>query len=1272
MQKVMDRFDLRKALQERILILDGAMGTMVQRHHLSKSDYHGERFRDHEINLSGNNDLLSLTQPQIIEDIHRQYLEAGADIIETCTFGAQRISQSGYGLEGLVREMNVAAAQNARRAVDKFLSSPSGTGRQAWVAGSIGPTGKTLSMSPDAADPARRNLSFDELAEAYLEQILALQEGGVDLFLVETIFDALNAKAAIYALDLAAEQTGRRLPLMISVTIADKSGRTLCGQTLEAFWASIAHAHPLLMGINCALGAEEMRPYLRLLSGMVNCAVSCYPNAGLPNANGGYDETPQHMASVLAEYAKVGWLNLAGGCCGTSPDYIRAIAEALKDLKPRPIPDNQAMPALLSGLEIYRIAGSDRLEMGALDSRVEAESSVSAGGEVEAVQARKSRQPNEAAQRHGNSGSALTFIGERCNLSGSAKFARLIRNGDYEAAIAVARRQVENGANVLDINLDDAMHDTVEVMQHFLRLLTAEPDIAAVPIMIDSSHWEVLQAGLKCLAGRSLVNSISLKEGEAEFKRRAKEIRRLGGLTVAMCFDEKGQGDTLARKREIVDRICHILLEELHFSPREIVIDLAVLAVATGIESHANYGRDFIEATAYVNSRWPGVMTNAGVSNVSFSLRGNNPAREAMHSVFLHHACRAGLTMGIVNAGLLRNYDELAPDLRQAVEDAILNTHPGAAEILLEVAEKHRGDTAAKSVTEHDSWRAATVAERLKTALVRGFTDYLEEDIKEAAESGMRPIDIIEQALMGGMHEVGELFGAGRMFLPQVVKSARVMKKAVACLEPYFKDSPQGDNLRGRIIMATVKGDVHDIGKNIVSVVLGCNGFQIEDLGVMVPAEAIVQKIKETDAQLLGLSALITPSLDEIINVIISLENAGIRIPVLVGGAATSPVHTAVKIAPHYSGVVIRIADASLVTESVNNLLNKETRDLYIAKVREEQQKLGLEWQTRMENLKLRTFEQAQELAPRFHWQVDTDIIHPEDPGVKSIDFNLADLVQYIDWGELLKAWGLNGAYPQILEDQEQGAQAAKLYQDGRSILEYIVKTQALKVRGVYGLFPAQGRCNDILLYENVNDSEPRFIIPTLRQQRGDVEVCLALSDFVTPCEVGCRDWLGVFAVSAGFGLEKLRASYEENNDEYHAIMAGFLADRFCEAASLYLHKLVRTQCGLTDPAGQTVKDLLLQRHRGIRPAPGYPACPDHTLKKVIWQLLEPERRIGLNLTDSCAMYPANSVSGLYFFAPQARYFSLGRIGRDQVEDYSKRCGRSVEETEHWLANNLA
>ena len=1230
----MSGLSLQDALKERVLVLDGAMGTMVQRYKLGESDYRTERFKDHPVNVKGNNDLLSITQPFVIQDIHRQYLEAGADIIETCTFGAQRISQSEYRAEHLVREMNLAAAHNARQAIKDFLSKPENADKQAWVAGSIGPTGKTLSMSPDVEDASVRSITFDEMVEAYLEQILALQEGGVDFFLIETVFDALNAKAAIYALDLAKEKTGQSLPLMISVTIADKSGRTLCGQTLEAFWASVCHAKPLLVGMNCALGAEEMAPHLQSLNSLVNCGISCYPNAGLPNAEGGYDETPEHMAGVLADYIKKGWLNLVGGCCGTSPDYIRAIAQAVKGLQPRAIPEVRPTPALLSGLELYRLP----------------EKSLAA-------------QPNSAA--------SFTMIGERCNLSGSAKFARLIRSKDYEAALAIARRQVENGANVIDINLDDSMHNSVQEMEHFLRLLTSEPDIASVPIMLDSSHWEVLVAGLKSLAGRSLVNSISLKEGEAEFKRKALEIRRLGGLPVIMCFDEKGQCDTLERKKEIVDRACHILIDELGLAPSEIVLDLAVLSVATGIESHASYGLDFIEAVAYVNKVWPGVMSNGGISNVSFSLRGNNPAREAMHAVFLHYACRAGLTMGIVNAGMLKNYDEIAPDLRQAVEDVILNKDPEAAERLLEVAERHRADSSAAVVSSQDDWRKAKVGERLKNALVRGLTDYLAEDIKEAIAEGMTPLQVVEQALMGGMRHVGELFGSGKMFLPQVVKSARVMKKAVACLEPYFADSQNGQELRGRILMATVKGDVHDIGKNIVSVVLGCNGFQVEDLGVMVPESDIVTKAIETKAQMIGLSALITPSLDEIVNVVKCLEDAGVRIPVMVGGAATSPIHTAVKIAPHYSGLVIYVPDASLVTEVVNNILNSESKSTYEAAIRSEQEALREQWQNRLHNLELHSFAEACKRSPHFNWQVSSDIAQPQDPSVKVVDFDLRELSNYVNWQEFLAAWGLKGLYPDILNDAELGDKANKLYADGRSVLEYIMRTKALKVRGIYGFWPANSSGEDILIYAKESDVEPTTILPTLRQQAENLEVCLALADFIAPKECGRKDWLGMFAVSSGAGLPELKAKYEEQNDEYHALMVGFLADRLCEAAAECLHKKVRSICGYADPDNISMQDILLHHTRGIRPAPGYPSCPDHSNKALIWHLLKPTEHIGVCLTDSYALSPASSICGFYFSAPWARYFSLGKISREQAEDYSKRCGRTLPETERWLGTNL-
>lgn len=1211
---------LELALQERILILDGAMGTMLQAYNLQEEDYRGQFLQDHPQPLKGNNDLLGLTKPEVLKEIHRQYLEAGSDIITTCTFGAQRVSQADYGLEDWIEALNLGAVRAARQAVDEFLADPAHEGRQAWVGGSIGPTGKTLSMSPDVADAAQRNLEFDQLAQAYLEQILALQKGGVDLLMVETIFDALNAKAVIYAAEVAAQRTGKRLPLMLSVTLSDRSGRTLCGQTLEAFWASVAHGRPLLFGLNCALGAEEMAPHLEVISKLVNCAVSCYPNAGLPNLAGGYDETPEEMAQIMARYAKAGWLNAVGGCCGTSPQHIKALSQAVASLPPRTIHPERPWGSLVSGLEAYSL-----------------------------------RRPG-----------VFTLVGERCNLSGSAKFARLIKSQDWEEALGVARAQVERGANILDINVDDAMHDSAAVMEHFLRLVVTEPSLS-LPLMIDSSRWDVLERALKNCPGRSLVNSISLKEGEDEFKRRAQEIRRLGGLVVVMAFDERGQGDTLARKKEIVDRACKILIEELGFAPQEIAIDLAVLAVATGMESHARYALDFLEALSYLQERWPGVMSNGGISNLSFALRGNNPVREAMHSVFLYYAVQRGLTMGIVNAGLLCPYQEIDPQLCQAIEDVLLDRDPQATERLLAEAEKHRGDKAKVVAATNEEWRQGNWQERLAQALTRGVSDYLESDLQEALEAGATPLVIIEEGLMAGMRQVGELFGAGQMFLPQVVKSARVMKRAVQILEPYFQGDSQQPN-RGRVLMATVKGDVHDIGKNIVSVVLGCSGFQVEDLGVMVPTSEIVAKVQETGAQVVGLSALITPSLEEMVNVVQALDQAGLALPVLIGGAATSALHTAVKIAPHYRGPVVYVADASVATSIVAQLLDPASAPLFLAELARQQAQLRQEWEERLERLELRSWEEARSLAGRSPAPAPEDessVARPQSLGqVVEAAYSLERLEPYIDWTEFLSAWGLKGHYPQILEDPLLGERARRLVEEAQNLWSEWARRPQMEVKGGYLFYPAYAKGEDI--YLELPDGREK-LLPTLRQQRSDLKSCLALADFVAP--KGQEDYVGLFAVCVGEGWAKLQEELERSGDDYRKLMASFLADRAVEAGALLLHLEARRACGIEEES--SLLELMLGRHRGIRPAPGYPACPDHALKRLIWELLEPGRW-GMELTESCALRPASSIAGFYFNSPQARYFSLGKIDRQQVEDYARRTGQSLAEVERWLAPQLA
>jgi 5-methyltetrahydrofolate--homocysteine methyltransferase len=1216
---------LQELLRQRIVIIDGAMGTMIQRYQLDETAYRGARFANWPHDLKGNHDLLSLTQPQIIEAIHRQYLEAGADIIETNTFTATAISQADYQTQHLVYEINLAGAQIARRAVEAFMASR--PGRVCFVAGSLGPTNRTASLSPDVNHPGLRAVTFDQLMEAYYEQVRGLMDGGVDLLLVETIFDTLNAKAALFAIEKYFDEHGRRLPVMISVTITDASGRTLSGQTVEAFWNSVSHASPLSVGINCALGAAQMRPYLEELSALAPVYLSCYPNAGLPNAFGGYDERPEQMAEVLKDFALNGWLNIVGGCCGTTPEHIRAIKEAVAGIAPR-IPSQPEPYTRLSGLE-------------ALTIRPETN---------------------------------FVNIGERTNVTGSAKFAKLILNGQYEEALAIARQQVENGAQMIDVNMDEALLDSERAMTTFLNLIAAEPDIARVPIVIDSSKWSVIEAGLKCIQGKGVVNSISLKEGEERFKEQARLIRRYGAAVIVMAFDEQGQADTFERKIEVCARAYRILTEEVGLPPQEIIFDPNILTVATGIEEHNNYAVAFIEATRWIKQNLPLAKVSGGVSNISFSFRGNNAVREAMHSAFLYHAIQAGLDMGIVNAGQLTVYDEIPKDLLELVEDVLLNRRPDATERLIEFAEsvKKQG----KAEVKEDAWRAGTVEERLAHALVKGIVDHIEADTEEARQKYSNPLAVIEGPLMAGMNIVGDLFGSGKMFLPQVIKSARVMKKAVAYLQPFMEaKKAEGSNgqVKGKVLLATVKGDVHDIGKNIVGVVLGCNNYQVIDLGVMVPCEKILNTARQHQVDLIGLSGLITPSLDEMVHVAREMQREGFTIPLLIGGATTSRLHTAVKIAPAYEHPVVHVPDASRAVGVLSNLINPELRQKFDQENRRQQELDRERYRRRDEQKPLLSLEQARQRRVPIEW-ARTEIARPSFIGIRVLDdFPLDQIVPFIDWTPFFHTWQLRGLYPKILDDPNLGRKARELFDDAQELLERIVKNKLLVARGVYGFFPANSVGDDIEVYADQSRTQVRVTFHTLRQQADKPagQPNYALADFIAPKATGIEDYIGAFAVTSGVGLEALCERFERDHDDYNSIMAKALADRLAEAFAELLHKQARADWGYGLNEKLSYEDLIKERYRGIRPAPGYPACPDHTEKRLLFDLLQAEESVGIHLTETFAMIPASSVSGLYLAHPEARYFAVGKIGRDQVEDYARRKGIELAEAEQWLAPNL-
>ncbi len=1219
--------DIRKLAEDRILILDGAMGTMIQRHHLSEADYRGPRFADYHRPLQGNNDLLSLTQPEIITAIHRAYLDAGADIISTNTFNGNGVSQADYGMEDLVYEMNVAAGRIARAAADEFtVRTPH---KPRFVAGSLGPTNKSASLSPDVNDPGARSITFDELKIVYKEQARGLLDGGVDILLVETIFDTLNGKAAIAGIEELFDERGAEVPLMISGSIVDASGRNLSGQTAEAFWFSVEHARPFSVGLNCSLGAKEMRPFLEAMTKVAETRVSCYPNAGLPNEFGGYDQTPEEIAAYLKDFAQNGFVNIVGGCCGTTPDHIRAIAEAVESLQPR-VPPELEQRSTYSGLEPLVVTPTTN----------------------------------------------FINIGERTNVAGSSVFRRLVMEGNYEEGVRIARQQVESGAQMIDVNFDDGMLDGEAAMTRFLNLIAVEPDIARVPVVLDSSKWSVIEAGLKCVQGKAVVNSISMKEGEEVFKEHARAIRRYGAAAIVMAFDEQGQADTVERKVEIAIRAYKILTEEVGFSPDDIIFDPNVLAVATGMEEHNNYARAFIEATRIIKATLPGVRISGGVSNLSFSFRGNNLLREAMHSAFLYHAIKAGMDMAIVNAGQLPVYEDIPPDLLERIEDVLLNRRPDATERLVAYAETVKGK--GKKKVEDLAWREKPVNERLSYALVRGITDFIEQDTEEARLAAADPIHVIEGPLMDGMNVVGDLFGAGKMFLPQVVKSARVMKKAVAYLLPYIEEAKRqsGTNSHsaGKIVMATVKGDVHDIGKNIVGVVLACNNYEIIDLGVMVPAEKILQRAIDENADLIGLSGLITPSLDEMVHIAKEMTRLGFTKPLLIGGATTSRIHSAVKIDPVYAGPVVHVIDASRSVGVVEKLINPESRDQYVADVKAEYAKLREYHAAGRANRSLLDLPTAR--SRRFHsdWN-QVDIVRPAELGIRIYDtINLGTLAEKIDWGPFFHAWEMRGAYPAILSDPIKGHEARKLFDDGQATLEQIIRHGQLTARAAVGLFAANAVGDDVVLWTDDTRSTPLTTLHMLRQQtaRGENRPCYSLADFIAPEESGVADYMGTFAVTAGIGIDALTAHYMADHDDYHAIMVKALADRLAEALAEHMHEEVRKHLwGYAPDEDLTHEQLVREQYRGIRPAPGYPACPDHSEKRTLFKLMNVEEAIDLHLTEACAMVPTAAVSGYYLAHPEASYFSVGKIGRDQLEDYAARKDISADEAERWLRPNL-
>lgn len=1219
---------LESLLAERIVVLDGAMGTMIQTYKLGEADFRGERFKSHPQELKGDNDLLCLTRPDVVRAIHDAYLEAGADVIETNTFSGTSIAQADYALEHVVYDLNVAAAKIAREATDAFTRKT--PDRPRYVAGAIGPTNRTLSISPKVNDPSFRAVTFDQVRAAYYEQARGLVDGGVDVLLVETIFDTLNAKAALVAIEELFAERKMRLPLLISVTITDKSGRTLSGQTVEAFWTSVRHAHPLAVGINCALGASEMRPFLAELASVANTYVSCYPNAGLPNAFGEYDEQPEATAKLIAGFAGENFVNLVGGCCGTTPPHIAAIARAVAKLPPRKFSREKPKLSQFSGLETLTIRPDTNFLM----------------------------------------------IGERTNVTGSARFAELIKKSDYNTAVEVALEQVRNGANVLDVNMDEGMLDGVEAMTTFLNILATEPEVARLPIMIDSSKWTVIEAGLKCVQGKCIVNSISLKEGEDDFLQKAELCKRYGAGVVVMAFDERGQADNTSRRIEICTRAYQLLTERVGFDPLDIIFDPNILAIATGLEEHADYAKSFIESARIIKEKCPGVKISGGVSNLSFSFRGNNVVREAMNSAFLFHAIKAGMDMGIVNAGQLIVYEQIEPELKQRVEDVLFNRRPDATERLVELAEQVKGKGKKKEVEQE--WRQGTVEERISHALVKGIVDFIEADVDEALKKYPRPLAIIEGPMMDGMKVVGDLFGAGKMFLPQVVKSARVMKRGVAHLLPHMekeKAATGESHAHGKVLLATVKGDVHDIGKNIVGVVLGCNNYQVIDLGVMVSCEKILETARTEKVDIIGLSGLITPSLDEMVHVAKEMERTGVKVPLLIGGATTSRQHTAVKVAPQYTSSTVHVLDASRAVGAVAGLLDPKQREKLDRENRADQERLRQE-HARKRGKPLLSLADARARGPKIEWRKE-DLARPMFTGRRYIDeVALAELIPYIDWQFFFSAWELRGKFPAILEHPEYGESARTLYRDARRLLDEIVHKKLLHAKGVYGFWPANSDGDDVVLFTDETRAQELMRFPMLRQQQqketqDSDKPYVSLADWVAPRSSGLADWMGAFAVTAGVGAEQLALRFERQLDDYDAIIVKALADRLAEAFAEYLHERVRREWGYGRGEQLTNRDLIDEHYRGIRPAIGYPACPDHSEKAKLFELLDANRQ-GMTLTEHFAMLPAASVSGLYFAHPQARYFNLGRIDRDQWEEYAKRKGVAPAEVQRWLGPNLS
>lgn len=1217
------------------MILDGAMGTMVQQYKLEEKDFRGDVFPDHPIDLKGNNDLLVLTRPDVIKEIHLQYLEAGSDIIETNTFSGTQIAQADYKLEHIVYDLNKKAAELAKEAVTEYKQK---TGKQCYVAGALGPTNRTCSLSPDVNNPAYRAVTFDELVDTYFEQICALVDGGVDLLLPETVFDTLNLKAAIVAIDKYFEDKDYRLPVMLSVTITDASGRTLSGQTVEAFWYSVRQARPLSVGINCALGASEMRPYIEMLSKISDCYISCYPNAGLPNplSDTGYDETPEMTSGLLDEFAASHLINIVGGCCGTTPPHIRAIAEQVKAHPPRIKPTLEAAT---------RLSGLEPLVMKA-------------------------------------DGGLFYMVGERTNVTGSPKFAKLIKENNFEAALAVARQQVESGANIIDINFDEGMLDSEKCMTHFLNLVASEPDICRVPIMIDSSKWSVLEAGLRCIQGKCIVNSISLKEGEEVFLNHARTVMNYGAAVIVMAFDEKGQAATLEDKIRICQRAYKLLVEEINFPPEDIIFDANVLTVGTGIEEHANYAVDFIEAVREIKRTCPHALTSGGISNISFAFRGNNPVREAMHASFLYHGIKAGLDMGIVNAGMLEVYEEVEPKLMELIEDVLLNRREDATERLIEHAEQVKDQIKGGKESDKNAWRAEPVEARIIHSLVKGIDEFITIDTEEARLKHARPLDVIEGPLMDGMKVVGGLFGEGKMFLPQVVKSARVMKKAVAHLQPFMEEEKlraaaagesTGRKTQGRFLIATVKGDVHDIGKNIVAVVLACNNYEVTDLGVMVSCEEILKKAIELDADIVGLSGLITPSLDEMIYNAGEMERRGFTVPLLVGGATTSKAHTSIKIAPHYHGAVCHVGDASLVVEVCNELLSPERKAKFVDQLKADQEVIRIRHASNQKEAQFHTLEVARNARFKCDWQKQ-EITVPSRLGVwEHENLSLEEIAKYIDWSPFFWTWEIKALYPKVLTHKVWGEQATELFNDAKRMMDDIITNKRFDLRAITGIWPAQSNNDDDVIVYDPNDSSKTLeTFHFLRQQReresGKPAFCLA--DFIAPKSSGRMDYIGGFAVTSGDEVDSYATHFEKKHDDYSAIMVKAIGDRFAEALAEKIHKDIRGIWGFEKPTDRTIEQLIKEDYRGIRPAPGYPACPDHTEKAALWRLMNVEERVKIKLTESYAMYPGAAVSGYYFSHPDAEYFRVGSMNRDQLEDYSKRKGMSLLEVERWLQPN--